>query len=75
VRRALRAELHHRVQSYTDALGTLAERAAAAGEAGEDTQLARWRSWTVQLATVFDVADRTWLTLRTAVDSLTRTRP
>ena len=75
VRRALRAELHHRVQSYTDALVTLAERASAAREADEETRLSRWRAWTVQLATVFDVADRTWLTLRNVVDSLTKPRP
>jgi hypothetical protein len=75
VRRALRAELHHRVQSYTDALVTLAERASAAREADEETRLSRWRAWTVQLATVFDVADRTWLTLRNVVDSLTKSRP
>ena len=75
VRRALRAELHHRVQSYTDALVTLAERASAAREADEETLLSRWRAWTVQLATVFDVADRTWLTLRNVVDSLTKSRP
>jgi hypothetical protein len=75
VRRALRAELHHRVQSYTDALVTLAERASAAREAEEETRLSSWRAWTVQLATVFDVADRTWLTLRNVVDSLTKSRP
>ena len=74
-RRALRAELHHRVESYTDALVTLSERALAARDAGEAERLESWRGWTVQLAMVFDVADRTWLTLRNVVDSLPRSRP
>ena len=74
-RRALRAELHHRVESYTDALVTLSERALAAHAAGEAERLESWRGWTVQLAMVFDVADRTWLTLRNVVDSLPRSRP
>ena len=75
VRRALRAELSHRVAPYTDALSLLSERAAAAAEVPEEGRLVAWRAWTSQLALVFDVADRTWLALRNVVDSLPRGRP
>lgn len=75
VRRALRAELNHRVAPYTAALLRLSERAAAASDASEGTRLETWRAWTTQLAVVFDMADRAWLALRTVVDSLPRGRP
>ena len=75
VRRALRAELGHRVAPYTEALSRLSERAGAAIDAPEQSKLESWRAWTTQLAVVFDVADRTWLGLRNVVDSLPRGRP
>ena len=74
VRRALRAELSHRVAPYTDALSLLSERAAAASEAPDERRLETWRAWTSQLVLVFDAADRTWLALRNVVDSLPRGR-
>jgi len=74
VRRALRAELSHRVLPYTDALAQLSHHAAAATDAAEDAKLDTWRAWTRQLVLVFDVADRTWLALRNVVDSLPKGR-
>ncbi|HYC49511.1 MAG TPA: hypothetical protein VEB19_00255 [Gemmatimonadaceae bacterium] len=75
IRRALRAELSHRVQSYNDALSSLSARAAEASHASDETRLAAWRAWTTQLTLVFDVADRTWMMLRKVVDSLPKGRP
>ncbi len=70
IRRALRAELTERVSVYTRALRTLSESAAEALAADEAARLAAWRSWTVQLAAVFDAADRGWIALRSAVEAL-----
>ena len=72
VRRALRAELAHRVEPYMAALAQLSDRGHAAATAPENARLETWRAWTAQLALVFDVADRTWLVLRKVVDSLPR---
>lgn len=70
VRRALRAELLERVRDYSRALTRLAERAEAALAADESSRLESWRAWTVQLAATFDAADRSWMSLRSVVDSL-----
>jgi hypothetical protein len=69
-RRALRAELIERASSYVSALARLTERATAVLSADEATRLDAWRGWTVQLATTFDAADRSWLALRSVVDAL-----
>jgi hypothetical protein len=71
VRRALRADLWERVLPYSDALEGLGARAQRALDAGESEQLSAWREWTVQLARTFDGADRSWMALRSVVDSLT----
>jgi hypothetical protein len=70
VRRALRAELLERVDAYARALDVLSERAAAALAAEEPSRLDAWRAWTAQLAATFDAADRSWISLRSVVDSL-----
>jgi hypothetical protein len=70
VRRAVRAELQERAGPYGRALQVLAERARATLAADEATKLERWREWTVQLAATFEAADRSWLALRSVVESL-----
>ena len=74
-RRAVRAQLVERVSGYTSALSLLADRAEEALGAAEDDRLAAWRAWTSQLAAVFDAADRCWLSLRSAAESLPAKRP
>ena len=69
-RRALRAEIAERVSAYARALKALSERAALALEADETARLEAWRAWTVQLATTFDAADRSWLSLRSVIDAM-----
>jgi len=71
VRRALRADLSERVSPYGAALETLGAHAQRALDAGEAEKLEAWREWTVQLAATFDAADRSWMALRSVVDSLT----
>jgi hypothetical protein len=70
IRRALRAELLDRVSSYGRALDRLSERADEALAADESSRLDAWRAWTSQLAVTFDAADRSWMSLRSAVESL-----
>lgn len=70
VRRALRAELFVRVRPYSEALSRLAKRAAEAKTAAEETRLDAWRGWTTQLASTFEAADRSWMSLRSVVDVL-----
>jgi len=72
-RRALRAELSDRVAPYASALTALATQATLALGASGDGRLAAWRAWTVQLAVVFDAADRTWIALQSVVDTLPAT--
>ena len=69
-RRAVRAQLVERVSGYANALARLAERAEEALTADADGQLQAWREWTGQLAAAFDAADRCWIALRTAAESL-----
>ena len=69
-RRAVRAQLVERVSGYTRALSVLAQRAEDALGADEERQLQSWRDWTAQLAATFDAADRCWLALRSAAESL-----
>jgi len=69
-RRAVRAQLVERVSGYTRALSMLAERAEEALAAEADRQLPTWRAWTAQLAATFDAADRCWIALRSAAESL-----
>jgi len=69
-RRALRAELRERARSYRGALDTLDDRAADLLAAPESERLAAWRTWTAQLAAVFDAADRAWMAVRSIVDAL-----
>ena len=47
------------------------EAAQRALDADETARLSAWREWTVQLAATFDAADRSWMALRSVVDSLT----
>jgi len=72
-RRALRAELSDRVAPYASALKVLATQATLALSASGDGRLTAWRAWTVQLAVVFDAADRTWIALQSVVDILPAT--
>jgi hypothetical protein len=69
-RRAVRAQLVERVSTYSRALALLAERAEDALTADQPTQLQAWRDWTSQLAATFDAADRCWISLRSAAESL-----
>lgn len=71
-RRALRHELVERVDAYSRALRELDQRAANAVDAGEDDRLSAWRWWTLQLAAVFEAADRAWLAIRPVVEALPR---
>jgi hypothetical protein len=71
-RRALRHQLVERVDSYTVALHDLGHLATALLDADDENQLDRWRAWTRQLTTVFEVADRTWLAIRPVVEALPR---
>lgn len=70
VRRALRAELAERVESYSASLTLLAARSSEAMEAGETNRLETWRAWTAQLAATFACADRAWMALTSVSDSL-----
>ena len=70
VRRAIRAELRERVSAYTRALDALSHLASVALAADEPAKLDAWRNWTVQLAATFDAADRSWIALRSVVESL-----
>lgn len=74
-RRALRAELVERVHPYSATLPPLSQRAAEVLEADEARQLDAWRAWTTQLAATFDAADRAWLSIRSVVDALPKSRP
>lgn len=69
-RRAVRAQLQERVAPYAHALEELATRAGELREADESGRLAAWRAWTLQLATVFSCADRSWLSLQSAANAL-----
>lgn len=73
-RRALRAELMHRLDPYARALQQLGDRAVplSEAEAGSVANLQAWRSWTTQLSVVFATADRCWMTIRTVVETLPR---
>jgi hypothetical protein len=69
-RRALRAELLDRVAAYKASLELLSERAADVVTADDASKLAAWRDWTAQLAATFEAADRSWMALRSVIDSL-----
>ena len=69
-RRAVRAQLVERVSGYSQALAHLETRASEAIAAAESSRLDAWRAWTAQLAATFEAADRCWLALRSAADSL-----
>lgn len=70
-RRALRTQLLDRVASYTQSLERLSECAAGViAAADEETKLSAWRDWTAQLAATFEAADRSWIALRSVIDSL-----
>jgi hypothetical protein len=69
-RRALRAELLDRVAAYKASLEVLSERAAAVATADDASKLSAWRSWTAQLALTFEAADRSWMALRSVIESL-----
>ena len=69
-RRAVRAQLQERVTPYAHALEELALRAGELRDADEPGRLAAWRAWTLQLATVFSCADRSWLSLQSAANAL-----
>ncbi len=69
-RRAVRAQLQERVAPYSHALEELASRAGEVHAADEPDRLAAWRAWTLQLATVFSCADRSWLSLQSAASAL-----
>ena len=70
-RRALRAELRERARDYRRALDTLDDRAADLLAAStDDERLQSWRAWTIQLAALFDAADRAWMAVRSIVDAI-----
>lgn len=65
-RRALEAELVDLSEPLFIALQALGASATEASKSVED--LALWRAWSTQLRTVFETADRVWLTLDAALD-------
>jgi len=67
-RRALTAELIDLSEPLRQALDTLRESAAEATAATDD--LRRWRDWAMQLRATFETADRVWLALDGALDSM-----
>jgi hypothetical protein len=69
-RRALRAELLDRVAGYKASLEALSQCAANVVTATEAARLSAWREWTAQLAATFEAADRSWMALRSVIDSL-----
>ena len=69
-RRAVRAQLQERVTPYADALLALEIRADELQQADEGDRLTAWRRWTVQLATVFSCADRSWVSLQSAASAI-----
>lgn len=69
-RRALRAELGHRVEPYALALRALSDRAGELAQAKTDARLEAWQAWITQLAAVFETADRAWLSLTALIKSL-----
>ena len=73
-RRALRAELTHRLDPYAQALRLLGDRAAPLldASAADAADVHAWRAWTTQLSNVFSAADRCWMTIRTVVETLPR---
>lgn len=77
VRRALRAELMHRLDPYTRALEALGHRAAPLADAvdASSADVQAWRAWTTQLTAVFATADRCWMTIRAVVETLPRPVP
>ena len=69
-RRAVRAQLQERVTPYANALAELQLRADELRQADEGDRLTAWRRWTVQLATVFSCADRSWVSLQSAASAI-----
>jgi hypothetical protein len=65
-RRALEAELTDAAEELSTALTTLA--ALAADAAADVDDLARWRSWAAGVQSVFEAADRSWLTIEPVVE-------
>lgn len=69
-RRAVRAQLQERVSRYSEALAALDARAAELRDSNEGDRLTAWRAWTSQLAAVFSCADRSWISLQSAANTL-----
>jgi hypothetical protein len=69
-RRALRTGLRERAEDYARALEQLHARAETALFASENQRLQSWRDWTAQLVSVFQAADRGWMSLRTVIERL-----
>ena len=66
-RRALEAELTDLTEPLIVSLQSLAEAADWATASIDD--LRRWRQWATQVRAIFEVADRVWVSLDTALDS------
>lgn len=66
--RALVAELSDRAQPLFDALEALGSVAAEATAAVDD--LGRWRRWEFQLRATFETADRVWMAVNVALDTI-----
>jgi hypothetical protein len=67
-RRALEAELVDLTESLREELVTLGQLAGDAKAAADD--LKRWRAWADQLRRTFEIADRAWLAVDSALDSV-----
>ena len=65
-RRALEAELIDIVEPLRESLAYVVTAAAAAIEEVDD--LSRWRTWSTRVHSMFEVADRVWLSLDEALD-------
>lgn len=69
-RRALEAELSDLSEPLRDALLALGQAGTAALESTDD--LALWRAWSAQLHATFEIADRVWMALDSALAAAAR---
>jgi len=73
-RRAEEEELLELAEPLLDACEGLAARAAAVREAEPDVTMVRWREWTEAVQRTFEVADRAWIRVATALTMPVRPR-
>ena len=71
-RRAAEEELLEVVEPLVIACERLGVRAAAVRVADAETVVARWREWTQDVQSTFEIADRVWMRLASALDQPVR---